>query len=206
MSNKGNLIVISGPSGSGKTSLAKRAIGELEGVCFSVSYTTRTPRDGERDGVEYFFVDPERFNRMIQDGDFLEYASVYGNYYGTSRSFVRSHRERGQDVLLDIDVEGAMQVRERAPDATLIFVLPPSYPELRSRLENRGLDSEQIIERRLQTAHREVELYPRYDFLLVNEDFSETLIELKSIILAARCRRENRKQVAEQILTSFEEQ
>ncbi|RUM88612.1 MAG: guanylate kinase, partial [Thermovibrio sp.] len=153
---KGLLIVISAPSGTGKTTLVHMLLKEFPDLEFSVSYTTRPPRPGEVDGRDYHFVDRKTFERMIEEGDFLEWAEVYGNLYGTSRTQVLKALNEGKDVILDIDTQGALQVKKNFPEAVLIFILPPSLKELERRLRNRGTDDEETIERRLKTAREEI--------------------------------------------------
>ncbi|HUG44216.1 MAG TPA: guanylate kinase [Acidobacteriota bacterium] len=204
MSSRGRLFVISGPSGSGKTSLTNRLLEAVPGLRFSVSYTTRPKRKGEEHGKQYFFVSPEDFEDMVERNALLEHAHVYGNLYGTSREFVEIQQERGLDVLLDIDVQGALIVRQAAPEAVMIFVMPPSYAELRDRLIRRGLDDAQVIELRLQLARKEIQYYRRYDYLVINDDLVRSLEELKSIVVAGRCAMERRAAQAEAIVSTFE--
>jgi len=203
MSNKGNLIVISAPSGSGKTSLANRALEEIPKLRFSVSHTTRKPRPGERDRVEYLFVSEKEFEEMIGQGTFLEHARVYGNYYGTSRAFVDEQLSVGYDVLLDLDVQGAAQVKKSYPEAILVFVFPPSLEVLKTRLKNRGLDDPSIIDKRLRIAKKEIQRYTDYQYVIINREIEESLVELKSIIQVAGCRLEKRKDLAAQIIKTF---
>ena len=203
MSNKGNLIVISAPSGSGKTSLATRALEEIPKLRFSVSHTTRKPRPGERDRVEYIFVSEKEFEEMIGQGTFLEHARVYGNYYGTSRAFVDEQLSVGYDVLLDLDVQGAAQVKKSYPEAILVFVFPPSLEVLKTRLKNRGLDDPSIIDKRLRIAKKEIQRYTDYQYVIINREIEESLVELKSIIQVAGCRLEKRKDLAAQIIKTF---
>lgn len=203
MSNKGNLIVISAPSGSGKTSLANRALEEIPKLRFSVSHTTRKPRPGERDQVEYIFVSEKEFEEMIGQGNFLEHARVYGNYYGTSRAFVDEQLSVGYDVLLDLDVQGAAQVKKSYPEAILVFVFPPSLEVLKTRLKNRGLDDPSIIDKRLRIAKKEIQRYTDYQYVIINREIEESLVELKSIIQVAGCRLEKRKDLAAQIIKTF---
>jgi len=203
MSNKGHLIVISAPSGSGKTSLANRALEEIPKLKFSVSHTTRKPRPGERDQVEYFFVSEKEFEEMIGQGTFLEHARVYGNYYGTSRAFVDEQLSVGYDVLLDLDVQGAAQVKKSYPEAILVFVFPPSLEVLKTRLKNRGLDDPSIIDERLRIAKKEIQRYTDYQYVIINREIEESLVELKSIIQVADCRLEKRKDLAAQIIKTF---
>lgn len=208
MSNRGNLIVISAPSGSGKSTLVRGLFDRLletPGLVFSVSHTTREPRAGEKDGTDYFFVSKAEFRAMAEAGGFLEYAEVYGNLYGTSREAVEAQLQAGQDVLLDIDVQGAMRVKQSLPSAILIFVLPPSFRVLRERLLKRGLDERDTIERRLRIARQEVVCYSKYDYVIVNEDIGRSLFELQSIISAARCTTDRRRERAEEIVKTFGE-
>ena len=204
---RGNLIVISAPSGSGKTSLASRVLEDEQvgRLRFSISHTTRSPRQGEQHGVDYFFVAVEEFERMIAQGAFLEHARVYGShYYGTSRRYVESQLEQGNDVLLDIDVQGAIQVQRQMPEALMIFVFPPSFKTLEERLRNRSLDDEEEILRRLQTAAEEIRYYNLYSHVIVNDDFEKSILELKSIVLAARCRLSSNRGLAEAIRRTFQ--
>ncbi len=190
---KGLLIVISAPSGTGKTTLAHMLLKAFPNMEFSVSYTTRKPRPGEVNGKDYFFVDRDTFERMIEEGDFLEWAEVYGNLYGTSRSQVLKALNEGKDVLLDIDTQGALQVKKNFPEAVLIFILPPSLKELERRLRSRGTDDEETIERRLKTARVEIERAPLYDYIVVNDVLEEAFEKLKSIVIAEKCRTERLK-------------
>ncbi len=203
MSNKGNLIVISAPSGSGKTSLANRALEEMPKLKFSVSHTTRKPRPGERDQVEYFFVSEKEFEEMIEQDTFLEHARVYGNYYGTSRAFVDEQLSVGYDVLLDLDVQGAAQVKKSYPEAILVFVFPPSLEVLKTRLKDRGLDDPSIIDKRLRIAKKEIQYYTSYQYVIINRKIEESLVELKSIIQVSGCRLEKRKELAADIIKTF---
>ncbi len=185
---KGDLFVISAPSGAGKSTLCHRLMEETPGVAFSVSHTTRSPRKGEVDGVDYHFVSKEHFMQMVEQEEFLEWAEVHGNCYGTSRSAVTAMLENGQDVLLDIDVQGAMQVRDIFPESVLIFILPPSLQVLEHRLRNRGTDSEETIRLRMENARGELAAVREYHFLIVNDDLIRAAGDLQSIVLARRCR------------------
>jgi guanylate kinase len=158
----------------------------VEGLYFSISYTTRLPRGSERNGREYFFVSRSEFEAMIQQNEFLEYAEVFGNYYGTARRFQREAEQSGQDLLLDIDVQGAQQIKGKIPQAVSIFILPPDRNTLERRLRTRSLDSEEVIQRRLLTATREIENYAKYDYILVNDRLEESVEALRSILLAER--------------------
>lgn len=203
MAHAGNLIIVSGPSGAGKSALASSVLGTLPHLRFSISYTTRQPRQVERDGVDYYFVTQEQFESLTRCGELLEWAVVYGNYYGTSRKFVDERLAQGDDVLLDVDVQGARSIREMRPEAVSIFILPPSYRVLRSRLENRKLDKEYVIENRLRIARQEITQYSDYDFLIINEELDRAIEELKAIILGCRCRRMARAESAESIIATF---
>jgi guanylate kinase len=188
----GILYIISAPSGSGKTTLVNELRQYVPNLEFSVSYTTRSPRGSEQDGREYHFITRGEFENMIERGEFLEYAQVFGNYYGTARSVLRQAKERGNDLLLDIDVQGERQVKQKAPEAVSIFVLPPSRTELESRLRKRsrseGVNAEDVIRRRLDTARREIENYPNYDYILINDRLEESVDRLQAIVLGERVR------------------
>jgi len=184
----GTLYIISAPSGAGKTSLVRGLVKQQPGLDVSVSHTTRPRRDGERDGVDYHFTDSERFQAMVEAGDFLEHARVFDNLYGTSRSSVEAELNQGRDVILEIDWQGAQQVRAALPDSVSIFILPPSRQELAHRLRGRGQDSEDVIARRLQAAEAEIGHYHEYEFLIVNDSFDRALAELRTIVEARRLR------------------
>jgi guanylate kinase len=205
MSNKGTLLVISSPSGAGKTSIINGVMREMPGLVFSISHTTRSPRLGEHQGVHYFFVSEAEFQQMVREQHFLEHACVYGHHYGTSKELVLSQLEAGKDVLLDIDVQGASSIKRCFPEAVMVFILPPSFPDLRARLVGRGQDSTEVIEKRLAVARAEIEHYPEYDYLIVNRDMENSIVELKSIVTAARCRTLKRAQSAAAILKTFKE-
>jgi guanylate kinase len=185
---QGNLFVISAPSGTGKTTLCRRLIERISGISFSISYTTRNSRQGESDGVDYYFVSRRKFQEMVSADDFLEWARVYDNFYGTRKSDVLSRIERGEDVLLDIDVQGARQVHERLKGAILIFLLPPSWSELEARLKNRGTEDTSKLKFRMAKAKSELEAIYEYDFAVINDDISKATEELKSIVIAQRCK------------------
>jgi len=189
---KGSLIVISGASGVGKSTVISQVLKRRENIYFSVSWTTRPPRAGEVDGVSYHFTDREGFEERIQKGDFLEYAEYVGNYYGTSRSLVADHLNQGQDVLLDIEVQGAAQVKRNCPEAILVFVLPPSFEALEKRLRARGTDDESKILGRLQRAKEEAREISGYDYIIVNDQVETAADELLAILTAEGCRREKR--------------
>lgn len=183
------VFIISAPSGSGKSTLVNELRSQVVGLKFSVSYTTRAPRGSEQNGREYFFISRADFESMIREDDFLEYADVYGNYYGTARRFLREAQAEGTDLLLDIDVQGAAQIKSKIPDAPSIFVLPPDRPTLEWRLRNRGSDSDDVICRRLATARREIENYDKYDYILVNDRLEESIDALQSILIWERRQR-----------------
>jgi guanylate kinase len=183
------VFIISAPSGSGKSTLVNEVRRVIPGLDFSVSYTTRPPRGNEQNGREYFFVPRLEFEHMIKNGDFLEYADVFGNFYGTAKDFLEKAEAKGHDLLLDIDVQGADQIKHKIPEAVSIFILPPNRTELESRLRHRSLDAEDVIQRRLVTATREIENYSKYDYILVNDRLDESIEALKSILLAERLKR-----------------
>jgi len=187
-----NVYIISAPSGSGKSTLVNELRSQVVGLKFSISYTTRAPRGSEQNGREYFFVARADFEAMIREDDFLEYADVYGNYYGTARRFLGEAEQEGTDLLLDIDVQGAAQIKAKLPQACSIFVLPPDRHTLEWRLRNRGSDSDQVICRRLATARREIENYDKYDYILVNDRLEPSVSQLKAIVLSERLRHSDR--------------
>ena len=192
MSEKGKLIVISGPSGAGKSTVVFKAIEDRKDMCFSISVTTRKPRPGETDGVEYFFVDPDRFKEMVENYELLEHAEYVANFYGTPRHYVEEKLAAGMNVILDIEVQGARQVNEKMPDAVKIFIIPPSLDELRRRLEGRGTDTARAIEARLIRARQEYKEADFYDYIIVNDDAEKAAKELNAIITAEGCRASNR--------------
>ena len=183
------VYIISAPSGSGKSTLVNEVRLIVPGLKFSISYTTRKPRAGEQNGREYYFVPRAEFEDMAGKDEFLEHAEVFGNYYGTARRFLREAEEEKKDLLLDIDVQGAAQIKGKIPQAISIFVLPPDRKELEKRLRTRSLDAEDVIQRRLVTASREIENYDKYDYILVNDRLEDSIDALKSILLADRLRR-----------------
>jgi guanylate kinase len=186
--NRGNLYIISAPSGAGKTTLCKRVLEGRNDISFSVSHTTRQPRTGEEDGVHYHFVPVAEFMAMIDMEEFLEWAEVHGNFYGTGIASVRSEMEKGRDVVLDIDVQGAEQVKRHFPDAISVFIMPPSMEELETRLRRRGTDSEDVIARRLENAAAEMARVHEYDYIIVNDDLDRASGDLTALFRACRCR------------------
>jgi len=187
------VFIISAPSGSGKSTLVNELRKIVTGLEFSISYTTRPPRGSEQNGREYFFVPRAEFDEMVGKGELLEHAEVFGNCYGTAKRFLREAEQKGNDLLLDIDVQGAQQVKKKIPDAVSIFVLPPDRNKLEWRLRHRGLDSKDVIERRLVTASREIENYDKYDYILVNDRLEQAVDELRAIVLSERLRRAGEK-------------
>jgi len=179
----GNLYTVSAPSGAGKTSLVNALVKNLQELSISVSHTTRKMRPGEQDGVNYNFVDQSQFQQMIEANDFLEHAEVFGNFYGTSSSWVKNTLAEGKDVILEIDWQGATQVRKQIPETVGIFILPPSREVLRERLMNRGQDEEAVIDARMAEAKAEISHYSEADYLIINDLFEQALTELEEIIL-----------------------
>ena len=198
MNERGKLIVISGPSGAGKSTVVFKAIEGRTDVCFSTSVTTRKPRPGEVDGREYFFVEPPRFDEMVANNELLEHAEYVANHYGTPRAYVEQKLSEGLNVLLDIEVQGARQIKDSMPEAVKIFIIPPTLEELRRRLEGRGTDTARAIEARLIRARQEYEEADFYDYILVNDDADRAAQELAAIITAEHCRFAERKQLLEQ--------
>lgn len=184
----GSVFVVSAPSGAGKSSLVKALLAQTQGIGLSISSTTRAARVGEVDGKDYHFISEPQFEAIREADGFLEWAHVHGNYYGTSRQFVESKIADDQDVLLEIDWQGAEQVVRKLTNVVSIFILPPSMEELRSRLIGRGTDAPEVIERRLGAAQLEIEQARRFDYVIVNDVFEQALLELKSIVVASRCR------------------
>jgi len=188
-----NVFIISAPSGSGKSTLVKELREKVPNLEFTISYTTRKPRGEEQNGREYYFVSREQFEEMLRNDEFLEHANVFGNYYGTARRFLRKAKEHEKDLLLDIDVQGAEQIRAKIPDAVSIFILPPNRGELEQRLRNRSQDTESVIQRRLDAATREIENYGKYDYILVNDRLDESVQGLEAIVLSERLKRTGEK-------------
>ncbi|WP_274361554.1 guanylate kinase [Paenibacillus thermotolerans] len=188
--NKGLLLVLSGPSGVGKGTLCARLRELAPDLVYSVSATTRAPRAGEVEGKNYFFTSRERFRDMIDRGELLEWAEYVGNFYGTPKRFVEETIEQGRDIILEIEVQGAMQVKRNFPEAVFIFLLPPSLPELLSRITGRGTESESVIQSRMQTATEELKLIEQYDYAVVNDVVDDACKRIRSIIQAEHCKKE----------------
>ena len=188
MKRKGLLIVISGPSGAGKGTICKKWMQNNPEALFSVSATTRAPRPMEQNGVNYFFKSEEEFETMIEQNDFLEYAQVYGNYYGTPRKYVQQKLMEGRDVILEIDIQGALKVKERFDKGIFIFIVPPSMEELRTRIVKRGTEDAGIILKRFNSAFEEINFIQRYNYIVVNDIVEEAVKKIEAIVLAEKCR------------------
>ncbi len=197
---RGLLVIISAPSGAGKTTLAKALVRAHPEVRLSVSHTTRKPRPGDRDGVDYYFVEDETFDRMVEDGAFLEWAHVHANRYGTSNEEVKRLRDQGVDVLFDVDYQGGVSIMKVHDDAVSIFVMPPSFEVLEQRIRDRGTDTDEIIQRRLDNARHEMKQYGSYGYVVVNDDLDEACDAVLGIYRAARHRRERMAAAAEAII------
>jgi len=199
----GNLFVVVAPSGAGKTSLVNALLERDSGIRLSISYTTRPPRAGEEHGKHYHFVDKAAFEAMIAAGDFLEHANVYGNYYGTSRKWIEGQLDGDHDVLLEIDWQGAAQVRKLFPRMVGIFILPPSLAELRRRLESRGKDSPETIARRMASAREEISHVLEFEYIIINETFDTAVVDLIAVVRAARLSRERQRERLEKLKDEF---
>lgn len=199
-----NIFIISAPSGSGKSTLVKRLLAHEQDLRFSVSYTTRSPRGAEVPGESYNYISRAEFERRIQTDEFLEFAEVFGNYYGTHVSVLERARKEGKDLILDIDVQGARQLKQRIPEAVSIFILAPSRDILEQRLRMRSEDSAETIERRLREAADEIRNYRQYDFIIVNHQVEESVANLAAIVRAERVRRSRMEEQIQPILQSFE--
>ncbi len=187
---QGHLYIISAPSGAGKTSLIKALLKSVEDIKVSVSHTTRKRRPNEIDGEDYHFITIDKFRKMLAEGDFLEYAEVFGNFYGTSQQAVESMINQGTDVILELDWQGARQIQQKMPKAIRIFILPPSLEALHQRLHNRAQDDHSVIDQRMQEAKQEMSHFDEYQFVIINDVFEEAFIELKSLVIAERLRLE----------------
>ncbi len=197
---KGCLIVVSGPSGAGKGTVCSAFLREHKDVAYSVSATTRAPRDGEEDGVNYYFLAREEFERMIDRGELLEWAEVYGNYYGTPLKKIEERLARGEDILLEIDTQGALNVQKKFPDGVYVFILPPSLEELDRRLRSRGTDSEEAVSRRLAAAAGEIAVAKEYAYVIVNDKVETAVRTLSAIVAAERVRTKNNLDIIDSIV------
>jgi guanylate kinase len=198
-----NIFIISAPSGSGKTTLIDLLLSENPSLLFSISHTTRTPRPGEQHGVEYFFINEDDFLKMIQEDRFLEWANVHGHFYGTSREMVERAKQENRDLILDIDVQGAAQVREKMPDAISIFILPPSFEALKKRLLARQKDTEEVMLKRLQNAKKEITRFSEFDYIIINDDLHTASKRLSGIIHSTESKRELQTDRLNSILADF---
>lgn len=199
---KGCLIVFSGPSGAGKDTILNKIMGEKENLKLSVSHTTRSPREGEINGKNYYFVSKQEFIKMAENGEMLEYATYCGNYYGTSAVKVQDELEKGNDVILEIEVQGAEQVMKKVPEVLSIFILPPSLSELKKRLKNRGTDSEEVINRRVKEAEKEIALAHNYDYVIINDDIEKSAKKVLKIIELQEMKSQNMKHIIDEVLNS----
>lgn len=184
--DEGLLVVISGPSGAGKGTICKKLLKDMNDLKLSVSATTRNPREGETEGISYYFIDEEEFKKRIKNDEFLEYAKVYGNFYGTPKKEVFEHLKAGDDIILEIDTQGALQVKKNCPMGVFIFILPPTLTELKNRIEGRGTDSREVILRRMECAYEELSYAFEYDYIVLNDQVDEATEKVKHIILAER--------------------
>jgi guanylate kinase len=200
---RGNIYIVSAPSGSGKTTLLQYLLRTFKDLKFSVSHTTRKPRGGEQHGVDYFFIDRASFLGMVDRGEFLEWAEYQGELYGTTRTFVDQEVSAGRDVILDIDVQGARQVKARIPDARAIFILPPSFSELERRLKARMLESDEVIRRRLEIAKGEILFYRNYDYIVINDILENTIHLLECIVRSGTAVPSHQEDRIEEIIASF---
>lgn len=188
MVSKGLLIVVSGPSGAGKGTICEKLLKNNSQIKISISATTRKPRAGEKDGVNYYFIAEDKFKHMIHEHKFLEYAIVYDNYYGTPRQYVMNNLQNGNDVLLEIDIVGALQIKKKFEDAVFIFILPPSLNELKNRIVNRGTENLSDIEKRYDAAISEIKQIMKYDYVIINDSVSEAVQDIEAIIRAEKCK------------------
>ena len=186
LDRKGLLLVVSGPSGAGKGTICKALLNKNDKIKLSVSATTRKPRNGEVHGVNYFFIEKEEFTKMIENGEFLEYAQIYDNFYGTPKSAIIECLEKGQDVILEIEMQGAKQIKEVYPEGVFIFVLPPSLEELKSRIVGRGTETQEEIEKRFSCAFEEINQIVNYDYFIINEDIEKSVNDVEAIISAEK--------------------
>ncbi|MDR1773745.1 MAG: guanylate kinase [Clostridioides sp.] len=203
LKRKGLLLVVSGPSGAGKGTICKALLNSNENLKLSVSVTTRKSREGEVEGVNYYFIDNEKFNQLVEADELLEYAHVYGNFYGTPKEKVIENLEKGNDVILEIEMKGAMQVRERYPEGVFIFTLPPSLEELKNRIVGRGTETPEEIHKRLSSAYDEIKLIDNYDYFVINEEVATAVETIENII---KCEKNKVERYRDVILEKFEEE
>lgn len=201
---KGNLFIISSPSGGGKGTLIRCVLENVPKIGYSVSFTTREAREGEIDGTHYHFVTRDQFEDRISAGEFLEYALVHGNWYGTSKAQIESETAAGKDIILEIDVQGAEQIKEKMPAAVSVFILPPSYQVLKDRLEGRNTEDEKTLALRLKNARGEVERYTEFDYVIINDEIEKAWKELAAVFTAERVKRERQEQIIQKVLTTFD--
>lgn len=193
MNNGGELFVITGPSGVGKATVLSRLLKNIDNVYVSISATTRKPRQGEVNEKDYFFMEREEFEKLIKEGKFLEYAEYVGNYYGTPAGSVNEMLKNGKDVILEIEVQGALKVKEKCPDANMVFIIPPSFSALEFRLRSRGTESDDVIAKRLEKARSEYLMADKYDYIVINDDIDKAADEIRAIIMSSRCKKDKRK-------------
>lgn len=203
MACQGDIFVLSAPSGTGKSTFVKRLFADIDQLSFSVSYTTRAPREGETDGQEYFFVDDATFDGMLAENNLVEWVQVYQHRYGTGRSWIHDQINNARDVLLDLETEGAKRVKEIFPEAILIFLLPPSAKSLSDRLKGRGKDTDEQVSIRLQSAKREIDCWDCYDYLILNDNLESAYQDFKAIFLAARTKKKHMGHVIRDVLATF---
>jgi guanylate kinase len=201
---RGILFIISSPSGGGKGTLIREVLRTVPNIGYSVSFTTRAAREGEINGVHYHFVSHKEFENLIEQGEFLEYAKVHGNYYGTSKTQVEKEVSEGRDIILEIDVQGADLVREKTRETVEVFILPPSFEVLRTRLTARNTETDENLALRLKNSRAEVQEYAKFDYVIINDQVTAATLDLQSVIYAERCRRERQTAAVEKILETFE--
>ncbi len=199
MARQGILIVLSGPSGTGKGTICKALLAQSTSLHYSISATTRQPRPGEVNGVNYWFIAPDEFRTMVEQNELLEWAEVYGNYYGTPRRWVADMLHSGQDVVLEIDTQGAMQIKKQFPQGVFVFIIPPSLRELEDRIVKRGADSPAVIAKRLGCVQEEIGFAPQYDYAVVNDEVAAATAKIAAIILAEKCRMDRNTDLIEAI-------
>ncbi len=197
---KGFLMIVSGPAGTGKGTVCKELLKRNKDIVFSISATTRLPREGEVEGVNYFFIDDNKFKSMIEKDEFLEYAHVHTNYYGTPKNFVMEQIEKGEVVLLEIDVQGALQIKKNFSEVVFIFLLPPTMEELKNRIIKRGTESKEDINRRYENAFKELDFVGKYDYFVVNHEVEEAVLDIESIIRAEKLRVKRHSDIKEKVL------